>query len=170
MNWLDAVLIIALVVSVLGGLRNGLIGSLIPFAGLILGIYLALHFYIAFGRVMPFLPQPDTAKWVAFAIILVLTMLFSYFVARLLRIAVSSFALGWLDHALGGVWGLVFGALFIAALLTIWLQLVGESSVISGSPVARFLVGRFDSILKVLPGEFQAVRDFFEHGIQTISG
>lgn len=170
MNWLDAVLVIALLVSAVGGLRNGLVGTLIPFAGIVIGIYLALHFYVAFGRVMPFLPQPDTAKWVAFAVILALTLLVSYSLARLLRIAVSSFALGWLDHALGGVWGLIIGGIFIASLLTIWLQVFGESSVIAGSPVARFLLGRFDSVLRALPGEFQAVRSFFEHGIQAISG
>jgi len=169
MNWLDAVLILLLILSILGGVRSGLISSLVPFAGLILGLYLSLHFYVPFGQLMSF-PQPSVAKWVAFAVILILTLLATYGVARLLTMAVSSLMVGWLDRTLGGVWGLVFGAFFLGAMLSLWLRLFGDSSVIDKSPVATFLLARFDGLLRVLPGEFDAVRNFFERSLQTISG
>jgi len=119
---------------------------------------------------MSFLPQPSVAKWVAFAVILILTLLATYGVARLLTMAVSSLMVGWLDRTLGGVWGLVFGAFFLGAMLSLWLRLFGDSSVIDKSPVATFLLARFDGLLRVLPGEFDAVRNFFERSLQTISG
>jgi membrane protein required for colicin V production len=161
MNWLDAVLIILGIISLLGGLKTGLIKSIIPLAGLIIGLFLALRYYEPFGELMSFLPQPTVAKWVAFAIILIAILLIAGGLARLLSWGVSSLMLGWLDHLLGAIWGLLFGAVIYAALLTIWVKFMGETAVITGSPIATFLMDHFPSVLGLLPDEFEMVLDFF---------
>ena len=161
MNWLDAILIIFGIIAVLGGLRTGIIKSIIPLAGLIIGLFLALRYYEPFGELMSFLPQPTVAKWVAFAIILIAVLLIAGGLARLLSWGVSSLMLGWLDHVLGAIWGLLFGAVVYAALLAIWVKLFGEAAVITGSPIATFLLDRFPTVLGLLPDEFEAVHNFF---------
>jgi len=161
MNWLDAILIIFGILSVLGGLRTGIIRSILPLAGLIIGLFLALRYYIPSGELMSFLPQPDVAKWVAFAIILIVVLLIAGGLAKLLSWGVSSFMLGWLDHVLGAIWGLLFGAVVYAALLAIWVKFFGEATVITGSPIATFLLDRFSTVLGLLPDEFEVVRNFF---------
>jgi membrane protein required for colicin V production len=110
---------------------------------------------------MSFLPQPDVAKWVAFAIILIVVLLIAGGLTKLLSWGVSSLMLGWLDHVLGAIWGLLFGAIIYAALLAIWVKFFGEAAVITGSPIATFLLDHFPSVLRLLPDEFEAVRDFF---------
>jgi membrane protein required for colicin V production len=161
MNWLDAILIIFGLIALLGGLRTGIIRSIIPLAGLIIGLFLALRYYLPFGELMSFLPQPTVAKWVAFAIILIAVLLIAGGLTRLLSWGVSSLMLGWLDHLLGAIWGLLFGAVIYAVLLAIWVKFFGEADVIAGSPIATFLLDHFPSVLGLLPDEFEVVRDFF---------
>jgi membrane protein required for colicin V production len=161
MNWLDAILITFGLIALLGGLRTGIIRSIIPLAGLIIGLFLALRYYLPFGELMSFLPQPTVAKWVAFAIILIAVLLIAGGLTRLLSWGVSSLMLGWLDHLLGAIWGLLFGAVIYAALLAIWVKFFGETAVIAGSPIATFLLDHFPSVLGLLPDEFEVVRDFF---------
>ncbi|HEX9976474.1 MAG TPA: CvpA family protein [Dehalococcoidales bacterium] len=161
MNWLDAILIIFGIIALLSGLRTGLIKSIIPLAGLIIGLFLALRYYEPFGELMSFLPQPTVAKWVAFAIILITVLLISGGLAKLVSWAFSSLMLGWLDHLLGAIWGLLFGTVVYAALLAIWVELFGETAIITGSPIATFLLDHFPTVLGLLPDEFEAVHDFF---------
>jgi membrane protein required for colicin V production len=161
MNWLDAILIILGIIALLGGLKTGLIKSIIPLAGLIIGLFLALRYYVPFGELMSFLPQPTVAKWVAFAIILIPVLLIAGGLARFLSWGVSSLMLGWLDHLLGAIWGLLFGAVVYAALLAIWVKFFGEAAVITGSPIATFLLDHFPTVLGLLPDEFEAVHNFF---------
>ena len=170
MNWLDAILIILLVGGVLLGLKNGIIVGFLPFAGVVVGLYLALRFSGPLGRWMSFLPQPSLAKWIAFILVLALTVLLAVGLARLLYVLLTSAMLGWLDHTLGAFWGLIFGAVIVAAVLSVWMQVFGETEPIRASPVARFLLARFDTVLNMLPVEFQAVRNFFEDGVKTITG
>ena len=170
MNWLDAVLIILLVGGVLLGLKNGILVGFLPFAGLVIGLYLAIRFSGPLGRWMSFLPQPSAARWIAFALVLILTLLLAVGLARLLYMLLTSAMLGWLDHALGALWGLIIGAVIIAAVLSLWMQVFGQTEPMRASPVARFLLARFDTVLSMLPVEFQAVRNFFEGGLKTITG
>ena len=53
MNWLDIVIIVVLALSVLSGLVRGFIRTVLGLAGLILGIYLAGRYYVAFGNWLP---------------------------------------------------------------------------------------------------------------------
>lgn len=161
MNWLDAILIIFGIIALLGGLKTGLIKSILPLAGLIIGLFLALRYYEPFGELMPFLPQPTVAKWVAFAIILMAVLLIAGGLARLVSWGFSSLMLGWLDHLIGAIWGLLFGAVVYAALLAIWVKFFGQAAVITGSPLATFLLDHFPTVLGLLPDEFEAVHNLF---------
>ena len=70
MNWLDIVIIIALLVSAVGGFMSGLIRSLFSLAGLIIGIILAGHYYTALAGYLTFISDQNAARIAAFVIIL----------------------------------------------------------------------------------------------------
>ena len=69
--------------------------------------------------------------------------------------------LGWLDHLLGAFWGLIFGTVVYAALLAIWVRFFGETAIITGSPIATFLLDHFPTVLGLLPDEFEVVHNLF---------
>jgi membrane protein required for colicin V production len=163
MNWLDLILIILGIISVIGGLKTGIVKSAIPLVGLIAGIFLALHFYKPFSEVLSFIPQNRVAQGVAFALIFIGVLLVTAGLTRLLSWAVSSVMLGWLDHVIGAIWGLLWGAIFITAILAAWVKLFGPAELITKSYIATMLLGRFPSLLAIIPDDFKAVRDFFSY-------
>jgi len=161
MNWLDGVIIALLVGSTVIGVFTGIIKSLIPFFGLVLGLFLAFRLAGPFGRALGFLPQPAVGYWVAFAIVLAIVVVLAAIVARLVSRAAQAAMLGWLDRTLGGVWGLALGAVVYAAILTLWVNFLGEPEVIGHSLIATFMIDKFPIVVSWLPGEFGAQGFFY---------
>jgi len=159
-NWLDGVIIALPVGSTVVGVFTGLIKTIIPFFGFVLGLFLAFRLAGPFGRVLGFLPQ-DVGYWVAFTIVLAVVVVLAAVVANLLSKAVEAAMLGWLDRTLGGVWGLAFGAVLYAAILTLWVSFLGEPDVIGQSPIASFMLDKFGTVVSWLPGEFGAQGFFY---------
>jgi len=162
MNWLDIVIIIAIAISAYLGLRIGIIKAALSLAGLIVGVILAGRYYIPLSQQLSFIPQANIAKIVAFAIILIGVMIIAAVAAVLLKWAVSKMMLGWVNRLGGAVFGLVLGAIFCGALLAIWVKFVGIEGAITESTLAAILLDRFPIVLALLPGEFDAVRSFFQ--------
>ncbi len=162
MNWLDIVVIVALAISTFLGLRTGIIKAVLSLAGLIVGVILAGLFYVPLSEQLPFIPQADVAKVVAFAIILIGVMVIAIVLARLLKWAASVIMLGWVNHLGGAVFGLALGAIFCSALLATWVKWLGTGSTITESIVAAVLLDKFPLILALLPDEFDAIRSFFQ--------
>ena len=163
MNWLNIVIIVALAISTFLGLRTGIIKAVLSLAGLIVGVILAGHLYVPLSEQLPFIPQADVAKVVAFAIILIGVMVIAVVLARLLKWAASVMMLGWVNHLGGAVFGLALGAIFCSALLAIWVKWLDiGSATITESIVAAILLDKFPMILALLPDEFDAIRSFFQ--------
>ena len=163
MSWLDLVIVVVLAISTFLGLRMGIINAVLSLAGVIVGVILAGQYYVALADVLPFFSETSSAaKIVAFAIILIAVMVIAITLARLLKWAVSAMLLGWVNRLGGATLGLVLGAIFCGALLAIWVKWLGVGSTITESAVSAFLLDKFPLILALLPGEFDAVRSFFQ--------
>ncbi|MBI2980646.1 MAG: CvpA family protein [Chloroflexi bacterium] len=162
MNWLDIVILIILGIATFSGLRIGIIKAALSLAGMIAGVILAGRYYIPLAGQLSFIPQDNVAKGVAFAIILIGTMLIASTLAMLLKWAVSAVMLGWVNHLGGAAFGLVLGAIFCGALLATAARFLGLSEVISQSSLATILLDRFPAVLALLPDEFDTIRSFFE--------
>jgi membrane protein required for colicin V production len=161
MNWLDIVIIIALLLSAVSGLMNGLIKSLFSLAGLIIGIILARHYYTALAGYLTFIPDLSAARIAAFVIILVAVGIVATILGALFTRIISTISLGWLNRLGGAVFGVILGAVFIAAILSLWAK-YGGSSVVSDSALATLLVARLPLVLALLPAEFDVVRQYFQ--------
>ena len=161
MNWLDIVIIVAIAITTLIGLKIGLIKAVLSLAGLIIGVILARLFYVPLSEQLTFISQPAIAKAIAFAIILIGVMIIAGVLAMALKWLTSVIMLGWVNRLGGAIFGLALGATFCAALLAIWVKFLGIADPIAESGLATLLLDNFPIILALLPGEFDAVRSFF---------
>ena len=162
MNWLDIALVILLLIPVFIGLKAGIIKILLTVAGVIVGVVLAGRLSGPLGDRLTFISNPGTAKVVAFVFILVAVMVLAAVAAFLIRKAVSAILLGWVDKLVGAVLGLILGAIFWGAILTMWVKFLGPGDTITGSALAGFLLDGFPIVLGLLPAEFDSVRSFFQ--------
>ena len=162
MNWLDIVIIVVMVLSAFGGLKNGLIRAVLSLAGLIVGVVLAGRYYMLLSEQLAFIPQDNIARIVAFAIILIGMMIIAGLLASLLTWTVSAVMLGWVNRIGGAIFGLVLGGIFCGAILAIWVKFLGVQSIIIESAMANMLLDFFPVVLALLPEEFDTVRSFFQ--------
>ena len=161
MNWLDIILIIALVGSAFIGLRLGIIKAVLSLVGLIVGVVLAGNFYEPVSSWFGFISNDNAANTVAFILILVGVMLLAALLARLLKLAASITMLGWVDRIGGAVFGFLMGAILLSALLATWVKFLG-TGLVTESFLAGVLLDKFPLILALLPEEFDAIGDFFQ--------
>jgi membrane protein required for colicin V production len=119
MNWLDLVLAVILVASVLSSFRKGLSREVIGIVSACLALLLGVWLYgFAGGYLSPYLSSRTAANFAGFAIVfcgvLLVGSLLSLFVGKILSISGFSF----IDHLLGLAFGLVRGLLIGVALIT----------------------------------------------------
>lgn len=161
MNWLDIVILIVLAVFFFGGLKNGIIKTLVSLAGLILGVILAGRYYPILVPYLTFIPEITIANIVAFISILMAVLVFAAVVAVILTHFAKAILLGWLNSLLGGAFGICMGVITVSILLTIWVKFRGPAGVIEESRLAVTLLNYFPFILDLLPGDFGSIREFF---------
>jgi membrane protein required for colicin V production len=162
MNWLDIVIIVAVAIPTLLGLKIGLIKAVLSLAGAVVGVILAGHFYVPLSEQLTFIPQAGVAKIVAFAIILIGVMVIAGVLARLFKWATSVMMLGWVNRVGGAAFGLLLAAIAWGALLAAWVKFFGAGEVITESILASVLLDHFPLVLSLLPAEFDTVRSFFQ--------
>jgi len=161
MSWLDIALLVVIGITVLVGLKIGIIKAVLTLVGVVLGVILAGRFYVALAGSLTFISQETLARVVAFAIILVGVVLLASIIAGVLKWLTSIMLLGWVNRIGGALLGLIMGSIFCSALLAIWTKFLGIAEPIAESALATFLLDRFPMVLALLPGEFDSVRSFF---------
>lgn len=163
MNWLDIVIIIGLIISFVSGIQQGLIKIAFTLVGGIIGVVLAGRYSDALAGKLSFISDSNIAGIVAFVIILIATLIVASILGMIVKKIASAVLLGWLDKLGGAVLGLLLGAIFIGAILAMWLKYGSSGAdVIAGSALARFLLDKFWVVLGLLPAEFDAVHYFFQ--------
>jgi membrane protein required for colicin V production len=161
MNWLDIVIIVGLIISVIIGLQAGLIKVLFLLAGVIIGVILAGRYSDSLADKLSFISDPGIAGVVAFVIILLATIIVALILAYIVEKIAHWVLLGWLDKLGGAVIGLLLGAIGIGAILAMWMKYQGGVDVISGSVMAKFLLDQFGIVLGLLPSEYEGIHFFF---------
>ena len=163
MNWLDIIIIIILIIPTYIGFRKGLIGTVVPLLGIVLAIILAGLFYDSLaGWLSGLLESQSQANIVGFIIIFILVMIAVLIFTRMARGFLGLLFLGWVDTVGGLIFGLILGGVIAGALLSIISNFFSSASegTISDSALAAFLLDKFPFVLLLLPGEFDAVRNF----------
>jgi membrane protein required for colicin V production len=118
MNWLDAVLLIILGVSVLTSFRKGLSREVIGLVAVVVALIFGIWFYGTAGSlVVPYVSSQSVANLIGFFLVffgvVLLGSIVSHVVGRFLRVT----GLSIVDHIMGAGFGLVRGTLVSVALL-----------------------------------------------------
>jgi len=158
MNWLDIVILVAIAIPTVIGLRVGIIKAALSLAGVIAGIILAGFYYIPLSERLSFISPASVAKIVAFAIILIGVIIIAAVLAWLLRRVTSIMMLGGVDRVGGAILGFVLGALFCGALLSAYINFFDKAPPITESHLATTLLDGFSLVLALLP---EPIRSFF---------
>jgi len=161
MNWLDIVILVAVAIAAVIGLKMGLIKAVLLLAGIVVGVVLAGHFSGPLGERLTFISSEGVAKGVAFAVIMLAVLAAAAIAAALLTWATKLVMLGWVNRLGGAILGLFLGAFFCGALLAMWVHFLGMADVIADSAIATVLLDRLPMVLGLLPAEFDSVRSYF---------
>ena len=159
MNWLDIVLLLILVVSILTSYRKGLSRELIGLVSVVLALLLGVWFYgIAGSFLIPYVSSRAVANLIGFFLVFCGVMLFgaaaSFVIGKFLRVT----GLSILDHALGAGFGLVRGILVaVAVILAIMAFTPGERAPVSviHSRTAPYVVDAARVVALMAPRELK---------------
>ena len=118
MNWLDIVLLVILVYSIVASFRKGLTREIIGIVSVVLGLLLGAWFYGTVSSFLqPYLNSRTAANFAGFFLvfcgIVLLGSLLSFVLGKFLRVT----GLSIFDHALGAGFGLARGTLIAVALI-----------------------------------------------------
>jgi len=117
-NWFDYLLLILVAGSVLAGLVKGFARSLIGLASVIIGLVCGLWFYgVAGAFFYEFVSSRKLAHLLGFIVVFMGVVLAGTALAALLARLLKWAHLSWLDHLMGGGFGLLRGAVVAAALV-----------------------------------------------------
>jgi membrane protein required for colicin V production len=113
-TWVDLVIVIFMVASVLGGLQQGFFRSVCSLGGLVLGLVLAAWNYAHVAALLrPYVHIETVADTIGFLLIALLVMALAGVLGSVLAKTLHQLGLGCLDRLAGGVFGLLQGALLV---------------------------------------------------------
>jgi membrane protein required for colicin V production len=147
---------------------GGMTRTILPLAGIILGIALAGLFYNSVADwLSSWLESRNQATVAAFLIIFVLVMVASIELFLILSSITGKPSrmplFGWTDKLGGVAFGLAIGGIISGAILTLIAKYYSPEmeTTIRDSGLASFFLDHFPFVLHLLPDEFDTVREFF---------
>ena len=169
MNWLDILLLLILVGSVVTSFSTGLAREVVRLVSMIAALVLAIWFYGAAGSFLqPYVSSPGVANFCGFLIVfcgvIVLGAILGRVLRRLMKVAGLSFA----DRLLGAGFGVVRGVLISIALVLALLAFApGTSppSAVVHSKVAPHVIDAARVFAAVAPHE---LKDGFRKSYQQV--
>jgi membrane protein required for colicin V production len=164
MNWLDLVIVLALLLFTWAAFRAGLVREVVTLAATFLAIVIAGLYYDDLALdVLVFIDNEGATKVVAFLLLLGSIFFMGQLVAFLLQRLVSLLMLGWADRLAGAAFGFFKGLVLIEVLLILFVTFpqMGLENAIDGSAVAPLFLDTVPFLLRILPGEFDTGVDTF---------
>ena len=140
LNILDVVLLAVLSLFALRGVLRGSLAEVAGLIGLLMGIWLAGHYY---GQAGLWLTRYFNSEWVyivAYVLILCLVMVAISLIARLMHAFLKFAYADWLNHLAGGVVGGVKGLLCAIVIVSLLGLFLADSAMVKQSkmvPVVR---------------------------------
>ena len=164
MNWIDAVIIVALLGFTYSAFNAGLIREVITIFGAIFAVALAGLFYTDLARDIDVAVDDfETSKIIAFVTIFGATVLASQLLAIFLKEAASLLLLGMADSLGGALIGLVKGLIFveIGLIVAITFPSLHLEGAVRDALLAPFFLDALPVLTRILPGEFKTAVDAF---------
>jgi len=174
MNWLDILLLIILVGSIVTSFSTGLAREVVGLISMIAALVLAIWFYGTAGSLfLPYVSSPGIAHFIGFLLVfcgvLILGGLTGRLMGRLMRVAGLSFVDRLLGAGFGAVRGLLISIAMVMALLAFTPGKSPPNSVVQ-SRVAPYVIDAARVVSAVAPHELKdGFRKSYEQ-VKTIWG
>jgi len=167
-NWLDYLLLALIGGSVLAGLIKGLARSVIGLVAAIAGFLCGLWFYGVVGSFFyEYLSSRRLAHLVGFTLIFLGIVLLGVVLAAVIGRLLKWARLSWLDHLMGGAFGVLRGALVAAALIVAIMAFAPKPPPrsVAGSRLAPYLLEAARWVVAAAPYE---VRQGFQESYDRL--
>jgi membrane protein required for colicin V production len=154
MNVVDIVILLLLVMSAVSGFRSGLIQCVFSLAGLIAGIAVASWHYQRFAyEFTPVVHSRALAEAIWFCLIALAVMLVAGVLGMLIKGLVHGVGLGWLDRALGLIFGLLRGAVLATLCILILAAFFPDTRWLGDAQLSKYFLGSADLTIRMTPDE-----------------
>ena len=152
LGWVDIVLLAIFGVSVLVGLWRGFVFEIVSLLGWLVAFVIANSAGPFLAEFIPFGSGAQVRLWIAYIAVFVVILLTCTLLARMLRALVSATPLSFIDHLLGGVFGVLRGALILVVAGTlIGLSPYADSTTWKSSHGALWLGMALEGLKPILP-------------------
>jgi membrane protein required for colicin V production len=154
MNYIDVILGLLLIFSVIGGFKNGLITEIASLAALILGIWGAIHFsYITTELLIKYLDlKSDYLNIISFGVTFIVIVILVHIVGNVVNNMFDSGVLG-ITNKLGGmVFGLARSILFLSIVLLVFDKIDNDVQIIPEETKAKSRM--YEPIRNIAPSIF----------------
>ena len=154
MNWLDVVSIFLVAISMIVGLKRGLIKEIFTLLALILGVVIATRAYSRGAELLGVvIHNPNAAKIVSFIVIFLLVAALLTLIGIFLKKAIRLIQLGWIDRLGGTIFGFLRGAIIVGVGLVFITKypVLGSEKWVEGASLAPFFLKLIESLWKLVP-------------------
>jgi len=119
LGWVDIALLAVFGLSVLIGLWRGFVFEIVSLLGWLVAFVIANSAGPFLAEFVPFGSDPQVRLWTAYIVVFLVILITCTLLARMLRALISATPLSFVDHLLGGVFGVMRGALICVVIGTL---------------------------------------------------
>jgi membrane protein required for colicin V production len=166
-GWVDIILVVILAGAMIAGLIKGLVKEVIGLAAVIIGFIVASRSYndVA-GFLLKGIHEPAIAKFLGFLIVFLGVLILGWLAAWLLSKLMIG-PLKFINHILGGAFGLLEGILICGVLVFALLVFPINNKALADSKLAPYCYGLTKALVHLVPQELksqfkEAYRKFIE--------
>ena len=156
-NWLDWVLAVVVMVSVITAMMKGFVRELISLASVVVGLVIAA---IAYPRAALWFDDltksHEIALGLGFLVLFLGTLMVGALAGALARKLIKAAGIQWFDRLLGGVFGLLRGALVDAVLIMAMMAFAIKPDALQQSALAPYVTAGTRAIAILMPGNLKA--------------
>ena len=168
MNILDVIIVVVMAFLVVRGVMRGFFGEVASLAGILLGIWFAVHYMTRVTELLrPHLPDVGFLPVLSFALIFIGILVLCNLAGWWMRVLFKKSALGWVDRMLGAGLAVVKGVVVAyLAIVILTVYLLPATPLIARSKLAPVVTASFQAMKKaVSPHLFQEwTRRFRQQG------
>ena len=155
-NWLDWVLVIIIVLSVVTAIRKGFVAELISLASAIAALIIAALNYERLAPLLSgFTRSHGVALGVSFILIFFAVMVTGALIAVIAGKLIRKVQLQWFDRFLGGIFGLARGLLVDCVLLLVMMTFAIQQAAMEKSVLAPYFITGSRVIALAMPGNMR---------------
>lgn len=163
-NWLDWALAAVIVISVLAAIQKGFVRELISLAALVVGLVVASLGYARASVWFEDLTKShDIALGLGFLTLFLAVLLAGALISLVARKLIKTAGIQWFDRFLGGIFGLVRGALVGSVILLALIAFAIKPEAVRQSQLAPYITAGARVIALVLPA---SLKGQFSEGFQ----